>query len=391
MNELERILQKDSADRLGSELEYLKNHEDELTDEQKEQLETEKATKSPMCRTSGESKADCVKRKIPEIMRDNPEMEQDQAVAMAESMCSKECKTEEEVEEETIEHKDSEDEVKAQFKAVIKDEGEGVIEAIIASDTEDRHGEILDIKGLNIKNYMKNPIVAWGHNYDEPPIAKATKLTKTKDGKLVAKMAFATDIYEKAKTVYELYKGGFMKAFSIGFIPQEMDGNKYVKSEMIEFSAVLVPANPDALMLAKKKGLDIENLTAYNINRMDIKALLEKVEKEGIDALTLGEVKFLNEHKDDLTANQIKTLASVLDEPKDDEDPKPDEDTQKAISDLTATVKGLEEKLAEVDKGEVKDISGQGDPKKTITASVKEVSKEMKFLLFAKGLQTGDF
>ena len=55
--------------------------------------------KSPACRKKGETKNECVARKIPEILADNPGMEQDQAVAIAESMCSKPCSEKSPVEE----------------------------------------------------------------------------------------------------------------------------------------------------------------------------------------------------------------------------------------------------------------------------------------------------
>lgn len=47
--------------------------------------------KSPACRKKGESKSECVSRKIPEILDENPGMAQDQAIAIAESVCSKKC------------------------------------------------------------------------------------------------------------------------------------------------------------------------------------------------------------------------------------------------------------------------------------------------------------
>ena len=52
-----------------------------------------KAVKSPACRMAGETKKECVARKIPEIMKEHPEMSQEQAIAIAESLCSKECKS----------------------------------------------------------------------------------------------------------------------------------------------------------------------------------------------------------------------------------------------------------------------------------------------------------
>jgi len=49
------------------------------------------ADKSAPCREDGESKEDCVDRKVPEILNENPDMEQDQAVAIAEDMCDEPC------------------------------------------------------------------------------------------------------------------------------------------------------------------------------------------------------------------------------------------------------------------------------------------------------------
>ena len=47
--------------------------------------------KSPECRQKDETFDECVARKIPEIMEENPDMDQDQAVAIAHSMCEEKC------------------------------------------------------------------------------------------------------------------------------------------------------------------------------------------------------------------------------------------------------------------------------------------------------------
>lgn len=58
------------------------------------QTEEVSENKSPACRESGESVEDCVSRKIPEILGENPEMDQDQASAIAYSMCEDLCEEE---------------------------------------------------------------------------------------------------------------------------------------------------------------------------------------------------------------------------------------------------------------------------------------------------------
>lgn len=62
------------------------------TSETQSKSAKKKTLKSPACRIDGESKKQCIARKLPEILRENPGMTQDQAVAMASSMCSKPCK-----------------------------------------------------------------------------------------------------------------------------------------------------------------------------------------------------------------------------------------------------------------------------------------------------------
>lgn len=49
------------------------------------------AIKSPPCRQADKTKDECVSRKIPEILDENPGMSQEQAIAIAESMCEKSC------------------------------------------------------------------------------------------------------------------------------------------------------------------------------------------------------------------------------------------------------------------------------------------------------------
>jgi HK97 family phage major capsid protein/HK97 family phage prohead protease len=398
MNELERILALPIEERKASDLEYLEKYAEELSAEQKTQLEKEKTTKSPMCKMPDETKKECVARKIPEIMRDNPGMTQDQAIAEAESMCSKDCKTKEDEEKEKAEaeekaKKEAEEKEEAEKLAKeakakelvgkkididltveTKDLGQGEVEAVISSGVLDRHGEKIDVAGISTKQYMKNPIVAWAHNYDLPPIGKAIKVWKEGE-KLMGRMKFAIAENPMAKTVYELIQGGFLNAVSIGFIPLEMDGNTYTKSEMIEFSVVPVPANPEALIFAKKKGLDISKIMPHTKEDMNLEALLAKIKDEGIDALTLAEVKFIKASEKDLTENQKAELAEIL-----------------KVEDKDADLKKyFEEKIEalkkELDKPEVKNIN--------LSAKAKDadgkIKKEYNFFHYVKAVQNKDF
>lgn len=291
-----------------------------------------------------------------------------------------------------------------QLNITTKDLGDGEIELIIATDSLDRHGERLNIEGLNTKKYMKNPVVQWAHDYTQPPIGRAIKLWK-ESGKLFGRMKFAISENPLAKTVYDLVKSKFINAASIGFMPIEIEDNVYVKSEMVEFSIVPVPANPEALILARKLGLDTNILKSYNYaNVYELKDILKKE----VDDLTIGEIAFLKENVAKLTKKQVSKFSSVLKdepvapvepaepaEPKGDEpvvptapaEPKDDEDKEE----LEDKVDALTKKVAELEKVDPVIVKNISIHRTKDEVSGDEVSKELKFLYYVQGIQSKNF
>ncbi len=147
----------------------------------------------------------------------------------------------------------------ADLKTTVKALGDGEFEGIVATNSVDRQGETLDLNGLDTTAYMQsNPVVLYGHDYSSLPIGKALSLTKTADGKLVSKFQLAVAENPVAATVAKLIKGGFLNTLSIGFVPHEVKGDTYTKSEMVEYSVVPVPANAQAVMTARSLGLEAE-------------------------------------------------------------------------------------------------------------------------------------
>lgn len=140
----------------------------------------------------------------------------------------------------------------------------------IGSDaTPDRDGDIIMPEGWDLKNYNMNPVFLWAHDYSIPPIGKSIK-TWVEKGKLLFDIVFPEKgIYPFADTVYNLYKGGFLNATSVGFVgkqaeqrddeavkelPEWRRGVKFLEQELLELSAVPVPSNPAAIQQAKSAG-----------------------------------------------------------------------------------------------------------------------------------------
>ena len=144
-----------------------------------------------------------------------------------------------------------------------------VLEIAGSTEDKDRMGDIIMASGWKLKEFKKNPVFLWAHDYRQPPIGKALKVWIDKEtSKLMFKIEFAPpEVYEFADTIYKLYVGGFLHATSVGFIPLDWEGkdeenpspkwenNVYLKQELLELSAVPVPANANALVEARDQGL----------------------------------------------------------------------------------------------------------------------------------------
>ena len=128
---------------------------------------------------------------------------------------------------------------------------EGEVEFVVSTNALDAHGERIDVDGIDIKDYKKNPVVLWGHDGFNLPIAKATKVWK-EGGKLMARAKF----YLKddfARKVYEYIVDGYLNAVSIGGMVKDWgeDGITIKGLLMKEFSVVSIPANQEALVASK--------------------------------------------------------------------------------------------------------------------------------------------
>jgi HK97 family phage prohead protease len=155
---------------------------------------------------------------------------------------------------------------------------DGQVEVIVSNSGTDRHGEKILVEGIDTKQVMRNPVVLWGHDYGSLPIGKILKIWKS-GGNLKAKIEFAVDLYDFAKTAYEMVKAGFVNAVSIGGIVKQWNQDYTVieKLEMVELSVVPVGAHPDALVTAKGLKIDKDTIQKQYLDFMR-KSLIEKIQ-----------------------------------------------------------------------------------------------------------------
>lgn len=127
---------------------------------------------------------------------------------------------------------------------------------IISTGAVDRDGDTVNPKGWVLDSYKRSPVVLWSHDYSQLPIGKAVNVQMTEKG-LMADVEFPqVGVHPFADTVYDMLKSGFLNATSVGFRGMEYDPSKdrksgydFKKQELLEFSIVPVPSNPEALAL----------------------------------------------------------------------------------------------------------------------------------------------
>jgi HK97 family phage major capsid protein len=127
----------------------------------------------------------------------------------------------------------------------------------MASDAVDRAGDIIDMAGVDLTAFRKNPVALWNHD-SASPIGTWDNV-KTVGGQLVGNLVLAT----KGSVAYvdrlrELIEQRILRAVSVGFLPHEYaqldatGGLRFTQTELLECSLVSVPMNAQALRI---KGL----------------------------------------------------------------------------------------------------------------------------------------
>lgn len=216
---------------------------------------------------------------------------------------------------------------KLQLDYEVKEAGEGsrVLRFVGSTDTRDRSGDEIDVRGWDVKSFRKNPVFLWAHKRDVLPVGRAIDV-RVEDRGLVFDVEFAkADINPFAEQVYQHYKQGFLKGVSVGFLPvatEKIDtttpeeaekrrknpdlwvGRRFKKQQLLELSAVPVPCNPDATLTAKA----IDDTAAPTPEMA--KALDEWVHAAAPDAATLR-IEEIEERITDL-AETVGQLAEQI-------------------------------------------------------------------------------
>jgi HK97 family phage prohead protease/HK97 family phage major capsid protein len=135
------------------------------------------------------------------------------------------------------------------------------LDFVLSDETPDRYGEVIAADGWQLENFNKNPIALFGHD-SHFPIGKWQNLHVEK-GALRGHLQIApAGTSDRIDEIRKLVEAGILKAVSVGFRPlkkEPIDERadslfgpfRYLKHELVETSLVSIPANPNALAIAK--------------------------------------------------------------------------------------------------------------------------------------------
>jgi HK97 family phage prohead protease len=185
--------------------------------------------------------------------------------------------------------------------------GDRCLRFTISTGCVDRERDCIAVQGWDLRNYQRNPVVLWGHDAGRLPIGRSFNLAREGDALKATVQFIPTDTPEGgafAESVYRLALGGFIAATSVGFRPLKwafsedpergaddwFPGIDFEQQELIEFSVVTVPANPEALIDAPQPigppaipgevASDTPPVTGEELTALDPSRLLERDVKQ---------------------------------------------------------------------------------------------------------------
>jgi HK97 family phage prohead protease/HK97 family phage major capsid protein len=139
---------------------------------------------------------------------------------------------------------------------------------VMSDESVDRMGDTIASDGWQTEAFAKNPIALFNHNPGFP-IGKWSNLrveNKSLRGTLQLAPKGTSDRIDEIR---KLIDAGILRAVSVGFRDLESEpmdrkdpwaGYRFIKQELIETSLVSVPANPNALAIAKSLNLSPQML-----------------------------------------------------------------------------------------------------------------------------------
>jgi HK97 family phage prohead protease len=157
---------------------------------------------------------------------------------------------------------------------------------VLSDATPDRMGDIIDAGGWDLKNFSRNPVALFNHNANFP-IGKWINL-RVEKGELRGELKLApAGTSDRIDEIRRLVDADILRAVSVGFLPRRSepiskngDGYRFLETELIETSLVSIPANPNALAIAKSLNISRDTVALVFAGKGNEKD--QRIERRGL-------------------------------------------------------------------------------------------------------------
>jgi HK97 family phage prohead protease len=155
------------------------------------------------------------------------------------------------------------------FKRMGDSDESRTFQFVISTEARDRHGTVIKADGWELDNFNANPIVAYMHQTDkswwsdapaDPDHILGVGRAYIEDDQLIGEVTFEdAETNPLADKIMRKIMHGTLRATSVGFrhieghwgvVEDNEDSGTYYydRAELLEFSIVNIPSNPEALM-----------------------------------------------------------------------------------------------------------------------------------------------
>jgi HK97 family phage prohead protease len=148
--------------------------------------------------------------------------------------------------------------------ALIQERSETGVTFVASDESVDRMGDIIVAGGWKLDSFRRNPQLLFGHLRDRLPVGRVDRVW-VESKRLLARASFLpTGVDEFADKVARLVRDGFLNAVSVAFVALKAEprtdaegkiaGFRFLEHELVELSIVPVPANANAVAVARSIG-----------------------------------------------------------------------------------------------------------------------------------------
>jgi HK97 family phage major capsid protein/HK97 family phage prohead protease len=144
-------------------------------------------------------------------------------------------------------------------KTMARAAGDDPLEFIMSDATVDRMGDVIVQSGWDLADFVGNPIALFSHKADLP--LGVWKDVRVQGGALRGRLELLPrGMSPRVDEIRAFVEAGMLRAVSVGFRPIDTEplpngGVKFKRAALVECSVVSIPANPNALAVAKSLNL----------------------------------------------------------------------------------------------------------------------------------------